>query len=159
MINGTTNSLYPSKVDPWIFFQDITNDKTDSYNEFQSLTDSKKYSEAYNFAHNNDIDIYDAELLMCLQNRIKTLQTYIKNKQKISHHIFGAEPAGYKEVYSYDSNGNLTDITYSKIDQAASVPDKTVWVNGYTSGGPLLTQSYDTMVMNNENSALGYDEE
>lgn len=155
MTLNSVESLYPSKVDSWVFAQDLSNDKVSIYNDFLAQTSKGQFTSAQNYAFENNMDILDAKLLLSMQYRIKSLQSIIENKVKPTHNCFNLDPIGLHEVKTY-SNGNLVDLSYEKI--TPDIADNTVWVSSYTTSKPLLTQSYDTMVLSDQDDAIGYEE-
>lgn len=78
-------SFYPSKIDPLIFFQDVSLDNIEIMNTYNEMISKGKYSEASKYINKQEgIYGYFADFLNAIENRIYNLQEHlltIKPKQ------------------------------------------------------------------------------
>ncbi len=83
-----TTSKYPNQVDPMIFFQDNSLDKMDIIRTYENLIGQGKYDEANKFiSQQKDVYRYSADYFNALENRIYSLQEYLK-EGKIKKEVF-----------------------------------------------------------------------
>lgn len=131
MINP--ESQFPEKVDPLIFFADLSNTNAENFKTHRSMTEKGQYQEAVEFAHNNSIDIFDATLMNCLTNRLHALQEYIETLGRDNHHVFSDDPSiadGY-QLLGTDQNELILTDTDDEI-LVEEVPVGCIWISNYS---------------------------
>lgn len=131
MINP--ESQFPEKVDPLIFFKDLSNTNADNFKTHRSMTEKGQYQSAVEYAHSVDMDIYDANLMNCMINRLYALQVYIETLNCENHHIFSDDPAiadGYQLLGTDQGDLILTDTDDEILVE--EVPAGGIWISNCT---------------------------
>lgn len=71
-------SFYPDKIDPLIFFQDVSLDNVEIMNTYDNLIKQGKYTEASEYINSQSgICGYFADFFNAIENRIYNLQEYL----------------------------------------------------------------------------------
>lgn len=77
-----TKSLYPSKVDNLIFFQDVSLDNKEIFLNYQNLLSQKLYEESALYIKESGIPYYGAELFNLIENMISNTQKHLLGNKK-----------------------------------------------------------------------------
>lgn len=123
-------------VDPLIFFQDLSNQNTRSSDTSKSMARSGRYEEAINQYHNSDIDIFDANVINCFQNRLYNLQQYLFSLGQEKRHVYYSDGEGVvngNELLATET-GDLIVTHEQETFSVGSMhmPEDAIWVSSYT---------------------------
>lgn len=83
-----SNSSFPSKVDPLIFFQDIDISQVPILTEYQKFVKREMYDDANEYIDSKDLHGYCAGLFNLIENRIDAAQKHLLTKQKVNPIIY-----------------------------------------------------------------------
>lgn len=112
-------SFYPDKIDPLIFFQDVSLDNIEIMNRYDNLIKQGKYSEASEYINSqSDICGYFANFLNAIENRIYSLQEYLLTIKKPKQpFVFSDEDPsfGTHNILSDYNNDELSQYTHEEI--------------------------------------------
>lgn len=112
-------SFYPDKIDPLIFFQDISLDNVEIMNAYDNLIKQGKYSEASEYINSqSSICGYFADFLNAIENRIYNLQEYLLTIKKPKQpFIFADEDPSFSthDLLSDYNNDELSQYTHEEI--------------------------------------------
>lgn len=142
---GNIDSGYPNKVDPWIFFKDTTNLNEYDYEQYRVIANSQRYDKATRYAYGADIDIYDANLMNLIQNRIYALQTYLQPRSKEHHLSYESVDPGItlidpieelvtdtnEEITTEDGQVLITDAQTRYSYHYGDIKNNAIWVSSY----------------------------
>ena len=76
-LNYGVYSQFPDKVDSRIFFKDINIDELEIMNNYLSLYNEGKYSEAVQYLNENNVSYYGAKILNLMQYRLLNIEKYL----------------------------------------------------------------------------------
>lgn len=89
------DSSFPSVIDSLIFYQDLNLEYTDIFYRYQRFLRESNVSEAAQDLRQSGIPYYGAGLFNLIENRINSLQTYLKANPKHNPHCFSSgQPSG-----------------------------------------------------------------
>ena len=111
-------SLYPDKIDPLIFFQDVSLEKVEIMETYDHLIKNGKYSDASEYINiQSDIYGYFADFLNAIENRIYNLQEYLLTIEPKKLFIYSdIDPSfGTHAILSDYSNDALSEYTHEEI--------------------------------------------
>lgn len=83
MIDAT--STFPDAIDTLYYHSDVTIGQQETMDEYTSLVNQKRYSEAYKLISNSSIFGWFADYFNMIENRINATQTYLTNTVKVEH--------------------------------------------------------------------------
>ena len=75
-------SLFPYKIDPRIYFENLRTEQLNTKNEYEAHLQDEEYSEASASLCNSDMDYYGAYVLNLFENRFKAIAEYVDMKTK-----------------------------------------------------------------------------
>ena len=111
-------SLYPDKIDPLIFFQDVSLEKVEIMETYDYLIKNGKYSDASEYINSqSDIYGYFADFLNAIENRIYNLQGYLLTIEPKQPFVYSDEEPefGTHDLLSGYSNDELSQHTHEEI--------------------------------------------
>lgn len=111
-------SLYPDKIDPFIFFQDVSLEKVEIMETYNTLIGKGKYSEASKYINSQSgICGYFADFLNAIENRIYNLQEYLLTIEPKRPFVYSdVDPSyGTHDILSDYSNDALSEYTHEEI--------------------------------------------
>lgn len=145
MISNDIKSNYPSRIDPWIFFQDLTNVKEEYFTQFRKMTSAQSYEKAHKYAHDKEVDIFDADVMATFQNRLFALQTYLSQKTKKSLITYNSVDPGAtvnviydvlatqnsEEITTESGEEILAQVTKQVTHHYGDLDNKLVWISDF----------------------------
>lgn len=88
-----TSTKFPTEIDSRIFFQDISLDDLDVWEQHKTLISSGSYTKASELLDDSEIDFYGAWLLNLLENRLEAIGSFLLQKNKTNLQVYsGVEP-------------------------------------------------------------------
>ena len=70
-------SVFPTDIDPLLFFQDCDIDHKDILPQYYQLINNGHFSDASSLMENSDVDFYGAWLLNTIENRLRATEEFI----------------------------------------------------------------------------------
>lgn len=111
-------SVFPAEIDERVFFQDVSLDQLQTYNEYQNLLATGQYSKASELLLNSDITAYSAEVFNYFERKLYNIETEtmrrvseieaekadaIKIASKLRLTYYGSTEPTYDKDVSYDT--------------------------------------------------------
>ena len=75
-----TSTKFPNEIDDRIFFQDISLNDLEIWEEYKSLISSESYTSASRLLNDSEIDFYGAWLFNLLENRLEAIGSFLLQK-------------------------------------------------------------------------------
>lgn len=114
-------SFYPAKIDPLIFFQDVSLDHIHIIDTYHTLISQGKYSEANEYI-NSQKGIFGcfADFLNAIENRIYNLQQHLLTIEPKQPFVLSDEEpeisaAGKLRLLSNDTNTDLKEYIHKEL--------------------------------------------
>ena len=110
------SSKFPDEIDTLDYFSDVTLSQKDTTDEYVSLVNAKRYTEAYDVISNSSIFGWFADYFNMIENRINAVQSYLITNEKQKHPD--------QSLFSSDEPTSFVD--YSNDRELA---DNDVWIS------------------------------
>lgn len=85
-----TSTKFPTEIDSRIFFQDISIDDLDVWEQHKTLISSESYTKASELLNDSEIDFYGAWLLNLLENRLEAIGSFLLQKNKPNLQVYSS---------------------------------------------------------------------
>lgn len=72
------NSVYPTGIDPLIFYQDVDIEKAPLLQQYYTLLNNNNFDGGKAYLQSIDVDYYGAWLLNTIENRLLTIEQHIR---------------------------------------------------------------------------------
>lgn len=83
-----TSTKFPTEIDSRIFFQDISLDDLDVWEQHKTLISFGSYTKASELLNDSEIDFYGAWLLNLLENRLEAIGSFLLQKNKPTLQVY-----------------------------------------------------------------------
>ena len=83
-----TSTKFPTKIDSRIFFQDISLDDLNVWEQHKTLISLGSYTKASELRNDSEIDFYGAWLLNLLENRLEAIGSFLLQKNKPNLQVY-----------------------------------------------------------------------